>query len=456
MSRHYVPTKYLSYSTSETGSLVIYNTLNGAICAVPPGQAAYVKGALKRSARHRAPLEGILQDLSEGGFLIPEGTDENELRHLQYLRKYDDHSLRLIVMPTEACNFRCTYCYESFERGKMPPELREGIKRFVATQSRLEQFDLSWFGGEPLLAADVVVELTQHFHIYCQSHGIRFSSSLTTNGSLLTPDLAEQLLPYGLSFLQITLDGVEEEHDKRRVPIDGAPSFRRIMDNLRYLKSTSYPFVVSLRHNFDPEGLRRLEEFLQLLAQEFGGDPRFTTSFYAIGTWGGANDDRLEVCEQDSAYQAVMRARRLATEAGLRNTFVLESLQPNGVVCYAANPRSFVIGSDGQVYKCTVELDYHDRNIVGRLHPDGSMDLDWRKVALWCETNGLEEGKKCSTCFFSPSCYGAARPKDWMDSGDCHCPTEKVTIRETLQLIQLEATMPEADGVSAGLQCTRG
>jgi uncharacterized protein len=435
----YIPTRYLSYSTLDDGSLIVHCTRTGAMGAVPPEQAATVRDALRRSARHVGPLTGILRDLEEGGFLIPEGMDEQALVHERYLTKYDDRTLNLIIMPTEKCNFRCTYCYESFERGTMSPEIREGIRRYVRRQHRLQHLDIEWFGGEPLLAPEVVIELTRFFAEHCAGHGIAYTAGMTTNGSLLTPEVAEEIIPRGVHHFQITRDGLADDHNRRRVRFGGGDTYDSILTNLRYLRSTAHLFHVMIRHNFDPESLPRLPAFLAMLKEEFGGDPRFTTHFAPIGTWGGPNDADLSVCEGRSVLHELIRARRLALNAGFRGGVQIEKLRPNGFVCYAANPRSFVIGSDGRLYKCTVELDYHDRNVVGRLHPDGTMTLDWRKMALWCETNGLDEGKKCGTCFFSPACHGAVCPKQWMDENDCACPEERVAIREVLPLFALES-----------------
>lgn len=456
MNGTYVPTRFYSLSREPDGTLILYNSLTGALGAVPPGQADAARAALKRSARLAAPLEGITKDLAEGGFLIPEGTDEGAIRQRQYLSKYTEDYLSLIIMPTEECNFRCVYCYESFLRGTMAPELREGVKNFVGGQRGLKRLDLNWFGGEPLVASEVVIELTQHFFRHCTDNNIQFVAGITTNGSLLTEEIARQIIPYGVRYFQITLDGLREDHDHTRVLNGGGDSFDTILANLRMLKTLDYPFLVALRHNITPENHQRIEAFIEMLRGEFAGDPRFTMMFEAVGKWGGPNDAQLDVCQGSTATQSVIDAKRLAIEAGFRSTFLLEQFRPSGYVCYAANPRSFVIGSDGSIYKCTVELDYHDRNIVGKLHPNGTLDLNWRKMALWLETNGLEEGQKCNTCFFSPNCYGAVCPKEWMDTNDVTCPHEKVAIREVLPLIVKQNAIPEPPELNSVLECTRG
>lgn len=455
-SKLFKPTRYLAYSgETEDGTLILMNSLTGAIGAVPASQSREVREALKPSTRHKAPLNGLLKDLYEGGFLVPEDTDEEQQSHDAYLSKYNDKNLQLIIMPTEQCNFRCVYCYESFLRGQMDRRTIDGIKNHIKSQPQLRNLQISWFGGEPLLAADVVIELSEFFYNYSIENGIAYNAGITTNGSLLTPEIAEKILNNGMEYFQITIDGIKDEHNKRRILHGGGDTYDTILNNIRYLKSTDYPFLVALRHNYDKESLPNVEKFINTISEEFGGDPRFTIMFQPIGKWGGSNDENLNVCEGKSVWQSQLYVKKLAVKAGFRNTFQAESFGPGGYVCYAANPRSFVIGSDGLIYKCTVELDYHDRNIIGSIQSDGTMDLDWRKMGLWCETNGLQEGEKCTKCFFQPSCYGAICPKQWLDTNDVDCPPEKIVIKEMLPLIALESNLPEPPK-RAVAECTRG
>lgn len=56
MSNTFVPTRYLSYSYADNGSLILFNSLTGAIGAVPAEQASMVRESLRRSAKHASPL----------------------------------------------------------------------------------------------------------------------------------------------------------------------------------------------------------------------------------------------------------------------------------------------------------------------------------------------------------------------------------------------------------------
>lgn len=434
----YTPSRFLSMTFDEDQSLIVNSSRTGAVGVVEPAQAEQARRALIPGTVSTGPLSGILADLHHGGFLVPEGLDEAQLVHQSYLQRYDPSMLHLIIMPTEECNFRCVYCYESFLRGEMKPELRAGIRTFLEAQEDLEVLAVHWFGGEPFLAKETVLELMPWLREFADSRNIRLSASATTNGSLFTPDLAERIIPLGCNHFQITLDGTEADHNARRHGKNGEETFQTVLDNLRYLRRSTLDFEVMVRHNFDPESLSRLDGYLAMLQEEFGGDPRFTTHFEAIGRWGGAGDEDLVICEGKSGPRAIVETRRKAAAAGFRDGTVGGSMGPDGYVCYAANPRSFVIGSDGTVYKCTIELDYHERNMVGRLHPDGRMELDWARMALWCETDGMDTGKKCVSCWFQPSCHGAVCPKEWMDDNDVFCPPAKQTIQETLRFMRAE------------------
>ena len=54
----------------EDGALILYCAMTGAIGAIPSDKAGMLRDALKRNARHVAPLDGIIEDLKRGGFLI--------------------------------------------------------------------------------------------------------------------------------------------------------------------------------------------------------------------------------------------------------------------------------------------------------------------------------------------------------------------------------------------------
>src|SRR3954469_1670383 len=85
--------------------------------------------------------------------------DATTLSRLQ--RILDPRLLYLTVLPTEKCNFRCTYCYETFEHGRMSSAVESALLRFLERRAAdTEHLTLAWFGGEPLLAESTVLAIT--------------------------------------------------------------------------------------------------------------------------------------------------------------------------------------------------------------------------------------------------------------------------------------------------------
>src|SRR5689334_182141 len=66
----------------------------------------------------------------------------------------------LIIMPTGKCNFRCTYCYETYEQGRMSEASVEALSKAIDRISgSVERFGLGFFGGEPLMCSDLVLKI---------------------------------------------------------------------------------------------------------------------------------------------------------------------------------------------------------------------------------------------------------------------------------------------------------
>lgn len=289
-------------------------------------------------------------------------------------------SLGLIVMPTEQCNFRCRYCFEGFEAGRMPDRIIDRLERFLARRANgLRALYLQWYGGEPLLAADIV-ERVQRFarglaHL---PDGPHVTGGMTTNGYHLTGEVFRALLDGGVEDYQVTLDGPREHHDASRVRIGGQPTFDRIWRNLAEARLAPDRFRMILRLHVDRDNLRGYPAFLETVGEQFGGDERFAVFIRAVSRLGGRGDTCAAVLPDPEAHAAVADLRRHAVTLGV------ESIDEDGTAkaCYAAMPNQFVVRSDGRLGKCTVALD-HDANTVGRLAEDGRVELDAGAIRPW-------------------------------------------------------------------------
>lgn len=168
----------------------------------------------------------------------------------------DPRSLRVIVLPTEQCNFRCTYCYEDFKIGHMSKELVKALKAWLLSRSNdLHQLTISWFGGEPMLALPTVLDVTRTLRYAFENQGKSFISGMTTNGYYLNEQNFNSLLDSGVTHFQITLDGPRHIHDRSRILANGEPTFEVIWQNLTKIaeiaRSSTIDFHVDLRIHYD-------------------------------------------------------------------------------------------------------------------------------------------------------------------------------------------------------------
>jgi uncharacterized protein len=287
--------------------------------------------------------------------------------------------LRLILMPTEACNFRCTYCYEDFEAGRMEAAVVHGVKQFLSRRAaELDSLTLSWFGGEPLLARDVVEDIMAHAgRLAAANPRLELHADVTTNGYLLTPRVASRLLDLGVDSYQVSLDGPPQAHDRTRVRAGGGPTFARIWANLLAMRQSGREFRVVVRLHVHGANAASLPGFLDDYARAFAGDSRFVLFFKEVVPLGGPCDATFPFLEKAQRWATLEALQRRAQERGIP---CLDAEAPG--VCYAARGNAFVVRADGRLNKCTVALS-HPANEVGRIEPDGRLRLVPAAMQHW-------------------------------------------------------------------------
>jgi len=455
----WVPSRYNVRATATDGRLVLWNSLNGKFSVFPPEQKETIT-ALLHPKGLECREEGAVQYLHQRGYLVKEGTDELKKIQLYFgLQHYRSDILRLILLSSEDCNFRCTYCYEKFPRGTMQPWVRAGIKNLVRKRARrLTTLRISWFGGEPLYGLEAIEDLGPFLREICDEEGIELMGDMTTNGYLLTPDVVDLLLECGVRHYQITVDGAPHDHDRSRPARDGSGTFHTILSNLQAMSQRADDFEVAIRLNFDRDNHKNLDEFFEIVEETFAGDSRFSLRFRPVGTWGGENDGELAVCgkaEREDLYMALKR------EAAKRGLFVTEDddlrkLQGvySPMVCYAARPFTFIIGASGKIMKCTVALDYEERNVIGKLTENGEMELDEEKFALWTAP-AFEGDDKCKKCVILPMCQGASCPLRRLNLQESPCIPLRSTLKRELRYT-VQTAIPEGRRVFVRETSTSG
>lgn len=441
--QRWVPSRYTSRTVGEDGRLILWNTLSGAISAFKERDRAAVLERLSPQGIE-APLDRMGEYLTRRGFLVREQTNELDQFRYRYAQEHwRSDKLQLILLASEDCNFRCVYCYEKFRNGTMAPSVRAGIMNMVRHRApRLSELSVGWFGGEPLYGWEAVEELSPFFRRVADEHGLVHAQNMTTNGYLLTEERATRLLEWGCRSYQITIDGLAEEHDCKRKGRDGSPTHAVILENLRSLKARDEHFNVAIRVNFDQENVPRLGAFLEVLSEDFAGDPRFKMRFRAVGKWGGENDDTLATCGLGEKRQVLRNLRGLTDAANLRQEGgIRDAAKFGNEVCYAARPYNFIVSATGKLMKCTVVLDDLPENVVGQIHADGTMDLSDERMGKWVNPH-FEHDTMCQKCHVLPTCQGSNCPLSRVTDNTRTCCTVKSELKYEMRYTLEHAGRP--------------
>jgi 12,18-didecarboxysiroheme deacetylase len=111
---------------------------------------------------------------------------------------------------TRRCNLKCVHCYAHAKDRSFDDELStEDGKRLIDDLASFGAPVLLFSGGEPMVRKDLP-ELAD----YAVKKGMR--AVISTNGTLITSQMAETLKEIGLSYVGISIDGMEEINDKFR------------------------------------------------------------------------------------------------------------------------------------------------------------------------------------------------------------------------------------------------
>ena len=189
--------KYNYYVTNSKDELLLYNAMAGkkSFLKVRKQNKQQVEKVLKGIGEIEKLPDMLLSNLKEGGFVIPEAEDEKIKMRDLYLKCIAEESLHLTVLPTEQCNFRCRYCYETFSDIFMKKDIQNILLSFISKNiSKYKDLHIAWFGGEPLIALDTILTMSEDIQQICHRHKKSYTASMTTNGYLLDTETFRKLL----------------------------------------------------------------------------------------------------------------------------------------------------------------------------------------------------------------------------------------------------------------------
>ena len=324
------------------------------------------------------------------------------------------HDVGLTICPTMGCNFDCPYCFEDHGSGTMSQDVQDDIIALTERMldaSHTQRLSVTWFGGEPLLAPDVIESLSARLIALADERDISYSASIVTNGYLLTQEMVDMLHKAKVDSAQITIDGLEATHDATRYLRGGGPTFARITSNLR---ETNIPFKVNIRHNFhegNKSEVEELESYIGQLAEESGNNLRY---YPALVTGSETADERGKqvglLCENDASGIGVKQ------ESGRFHA-------GRGHYCGAHSVWSVGVDDKGNLQKCWEAVDKPDLS-YGTAHDWDPADplataSNPDNLTKYLNTATALDDEECRECVWLPSCSGGCPYKRLFEKRQC-------------------------------------
>ena len=336
---------------------------------------------------------------------------------------------------TRACNLKCVHCYNDSGTCKADDEISTDEAKVVLDD--LAEFGVPsvlFSGGEPLMRTDLF-ELIE----YACGKGIR--AVISTNGTLITDDIAKKLKQHGVSYVGISLDGIGEINDKFR-GVTGAFDMA-----VRGIKSCQDAGVrIGLRLTLTKKNVQDLEGLFCFFESENIERACFY-HFVPSGRGGKMADEDLTHAQSRESVDKILGKTKLYKQAGKKTDILTVDNHVDGVYLYlklleedagrAEEVWKLLTWNGGGMYSSGVGIgciDFH-----GKVHADQFWwhydlgDIRQRPFSqIWMDTSdplmrGLKQRRqyvkgRCRLCKFFDGCGGSLRVRADLHFGDPWAP----------------------------------
>lgn len=176
-----------------------------------------------------------IEELKKNGQLFT----EDEFKDISLdLRNRQTYVKALCFNVAHTCNLSCEYCFASQgkyngDRAIMSVEVgQRAIDYLLENSGHHRNLDIDFFGGEPLMAWEVVKQIVAYARSKEQEYKKKFRFTFTTNGMLLNDEVTE-FLNQEMYNVVLSLDGRKEVHDRLRKTVGGKGSYDHIVPKFR-------------------------------------------------------------------------------------------------------------------------------------------------------------------------------------------------------------------------------
>lgn len=403
---------------ADSDNFFIVNPLSGQADILDPEEATDLK------EKNLVDSEEFVQK----GYLVDPVKEKLlfKRKYLDFLDARDKDEVQLFFTPWYTCNFNCSYCFQDEYTNPDDTVKEEVIAAFfsyIDQEFASRQKYITLFGGEPLLNSPVKKKSIKR--VISEANQRNLDIAIVTNGYHIT-EFLDILKEAKIREIQVTVDGVRDVHDARRMLKGGKGSFEKISEGVSLLLDNQIP--VNLRMIIDKENIQCLPEFARYAIDKgWTKSPFFKTAL-------GRNYE-LHHCQTNNArlfsriemYQEiydVIRDHPEVLEFHKPAFSIAKFIFENGELpsplfdsCTGAKTE-WAFDYTGKIYSCTATVG-NEGDELGTFYPVKQLNEDL--IEEWEERDVLAI-EECSNCPVRLACGGGCAAVAKNRTGKIHSP----------------------------------
>ncbi len=331
----------------------------------------------------------------------------------------------IVLNVNTGCNLACTYCYKE-DLAKPADGKRmdfataaRSVDLLLQAGEKRERVNVVFFGGEPLTNVPLIREVVAYAEEAVARVGKRLDFSLTTNATLLTPELVDWFDAHRFG-ISVSIDGPEAVHDRNRKTVGGKGTYDVVARKVRMLLERYRSRPVGARVTIGP-GQIDVEAIHAHLRGELGFHEVGYAPVTGSDTEGGALSD-AEMIEVHAAFERLGEQYLAEALAGRNNGFSnmhqlmtdLHEGRRKSVPC-GGGVGLLAVDAGGGLNLCH-RFTGSDLPTFGNV----SSGIDVPALSAFVDKAVDREGTHCATCRIRNICSGGCYHESYARYGDTH------------------------------------
>ncbi|MDO5632035.1 MAG: quinohemoprotein amine dehydrogenase maturation protein [Paracoccus sp. (in: a-proteobacteria)] len=390
------------------------------------GVDAFDADSLRAALGHHGP--DALADCVKSFMALDILRDAADANTPRTIVRVEDIPLSTIILNVNTgCNLACTYCYKEdlavpSKGEKMSFDTaRASVELLLKQAAGRDRVNIVFFGGEPLSNMPLIRQVVEWAGPRAAELGKVADFSLTTNATLLTPELADWFDAHRFA-LTVSMDGPKALHDTNRKTVGGKGTYDLVARNVRMLLS---------RYRSRPVGARvtltRGVTDVIAIHDHLRGDLGFAEVGFGPATSGPISVFNLDATALKQAFEDMKTLGRRYTEAACRGENIGFSNMHQLLTDIAQGTKKAVpcgaglgmlaVDRAGDLHLC--------HRFVGSDQPTyGNVDtgIDLPRLGAFIEKAQDRSGMGCTTCRIRAICAGGCYHESYARQGDPFAP----------------------------------